>query len=107
YGVMSYTTSQRRQEIGIRMALGAQGTDVLRLVVGQGMRLVAFGLGLGLFGAYLLSRALASQLYGITPGDPTTYATVAAILAAVALAASWLPARRATRVDPMLSLRSE
>jgi predicted permease len=107
YGVMSYTTSQRRQEIGIRMALGAQGTDVLRLVVGQGMRLVAIGLLLGLVGAWLLSRALASQLFGITPGDPATYLSVAAILGAVALTASWLPARRATRVDPMLSLRSE
>jgi predicted permease len=107
YGVMAYTTNQRRQEIGIRMALGAQGTDVLRLVVGQGMRLVALGLGLGLLGAWLLSRALASQLYGITPQDPLTYGTVAALLGAVALTASWLPARRATRVDPMLSLRSE
>jgi ABC-type antimicrobial peptide transport system permease subunit len=89
------------------MALGAQGTDVLRLVVGQGMRLVAIGLLLGLVGAWLLSRALASQLFGITPGDPATYLSVAAILGAVALTASWLPARRATRVDPMLSLRSE
>ncbi|MBA3259953.1 MAG: ABC transporter permease, partial [Gemmatimonadales bacterium] len=107
YGVMSYTTNQRRHEIGIRMALGAHGADVLRLVVGQGMRLVAIGLGLGLLGAWLLSRFLASQLYGITRHDPLTYATVAALLAAVALTASWLPARRATRVDPMLSLRSE
>jgi putative ABC transport system permease protein len=107
YGVMAYTTSQRRQEIGIRMALGAQGTDVLRMVVGQGMRLVGLGLGIGLVGAWLLSRALASQLYGITAQDPLTYVTVAALLAAVALTASWLPARRATRVDPMLSLRSE
>ena len=107
YGVMAYTTSQRRQEIGIRMALGAQGGDVLRMVVGQGMRLVALGLGLGLAGAWLLSRALAGQLYGITAQDPLTYASVAVLLGAVALAASWLPARRATRVDPMLSLRSE
>jgi ABC-type antimicrobial peptide transport system permease subunit len=104
---MSYTTSQRRQEIGIRMALGAQGSDVLRLVVGQGMRLVALGLAIGLVGAWLLSRALSSQLYGITAADPATYVSVAAILAAVALTASWLPARRAVRVDPMLSLRSE
>ena len=107
YGVMAYTTNQRRHEIGIRMALGAQGQDVLRLVVGQGMRLVAIGLGLGLIGAWLLSRALASQLYGITPQDPLTYASVAGLLAVVALTASWLPAQRATRVDPMLSLRSE
>lgn len=107
YGVMAYTTGQRRQEIGIRMALGAQSTDVLRLVVGQGMRLVAIGLGLGLLGAWLLSRALSSQLYGVTPQDPVTYLTVAGLLGTVALTASWLPARRATRVDPMLSLRSE
>ena len=107
YGVMAYTTSQRRHEIGIRMALGARGPDVLRLVVGQGMRLVGLGLGLGLVGAWLLSRALASQLYGITAQDPLTYASVALLLGAVALTASWLPARRATRVDPMLSLRSE
>jgi putative ABC transport system permease protein len=107
YGVMAYTTTQRRHEIGIRMALGARGPDVLRLVVGQGMRLVAIGLGLGLAGAWLLSRALASQLYGITPRDPVTYGSVALLLGAVALTASWLPARRATRVDPMLSLRSD
>jgi putative ABC transport system permease protein len=107
YGVMAYTTNQRRHEIGIRMALGARGGDVLRLVLGQGMRLVAIGLGLGLIGAWLLSRVLASQLYGITRQDPLTYLSVAALLALVALTASWLPARRATRVDPMLSLRSE
>jgi putative ABC transport system permease protein len=107
YGVMAYTTNQRRHEIGIRMALGAGGADVLRLVLGQGMRLVAIGLGLGLVGAWLLSRVLASQLYGITRQDPLTYLTVAGLLALVALTASWLPARRATQVDPMLSLRSE
>ena len=107
YGVMAYTTSQRRHEIGIRMALGAQGADVLRMVVGQGMRLVGLGLALGLAGAWVLSRALTSQLYGVTAQDPLTYVTVAALLGAVAFTASWLPARRATRVDPMLSLRSE
>ncbi len=107
YGVMAYTTNQRRHEIGIRMALGARAPDVLRLVVGQGMRLVAIGLLLGLIGAWLLSRVLASQLYGVTRQDPFTYVSVAALLALVALTASWLPARRATEVDPMLSLRSE
>ena len=107
YGVMAYTTNQRRHEIGIRMALGARGGDVLRLVLGQGMRLVAIGLGLGLVGAWLLSRVLASQLYGITRQDPLTYLSVAVLLALVALTATWLPARRATRVDPVLSLRSE
>ena len=107
YGVMAYTTGQRRHEIGIRMALGARGPDVLRLVVGQGMRLVGIGLAIGLVGTWVLSRALTSQLYGVTPQDPLTYVTVAGVLGIVALTASWLPARRATRLDPMLSLRSE
>jgi putative ABC transport system permease protein len=107
YGVMAYTTNQRRHEIGIRMALGARGPDVLRMVVGQGMRLVAVGLAIGLIGAWLLSRFLTSQLYGITPQDPLTYAGVAALLGAVALTASWLPAQRATRTDPATTLRSE
>jgi putative ABC transport system permease protein len=107
YGVMAYTTTQRRQEIGIRLALGAGTPDVLRLVVGQGMRLVFVGLATGLLGAWLLSRALASQLYGITAQDPVTYATVAVLLGTVALVATWVPARRATRVDPMISLRVE
>jgi predicted permease len=107
YGVMAYTTTQRRQEIGIRLALGAGAPDVLRLVVGQGMRLVVVGLVAGLVGAWLLSRALTSQLYGITAQDPLTYATVALLLGTVALVATWVPARRATRVDPMISLRVE
>ena len=107
YGVMAYTTNQRRHEIGIRMALGASGPDVLRLVVGQGMRLVAVGLAIGLAGAWLLSRFLTSQLYGITRQDPLTYVGVAALLGAVALTASWLPAQRATRTDPATTLRSE
>ncbi len=107
YGVMAYTTTQRRHEIGIRLALGAGGSDVLRLVVGQGMRLVLVGLAAGLCGAWVLSRVLSSQLYGISAQDPLTYVTVAGLLGAVALAATWLPARRATRVDPMISLRSE
>jgi predicted permease len=107
YGVMAYTTTQRRHEIGIRMALGARSADVLNLVLGQGMRLVAIGLALGLIGAWLLSRVLVSQLYGITASDPYTYLGVAALLAGVALTATYLPARRATRVDPMTALRSE
>jgi putative ABC transport system permease protein len=107
YGVMAYSTSQRRHEIGIRMALGAASPDVLRLVLRQGMRLVAVGLLIGLFGAWALSRVLAGQLYGISARDPLTYAAVATLLGAVAFAATWLPARRATRVDPMVSLRSE
>jgi putative ABC transport system permease protein len=107
YGVMAYTTTQRRHEIGIRLALGAGGSDVMRLVVGQGMRLVLIGLAAGLFGAWILSRVLASQLFGITAQDPITYASVALLLGVVALAATWLPAQRATRVDPMISLRTE
>jgi putative ABC transport system permease protein len=107
YGVMAYTTNQRRHEIGIRLALGAGGSDVLRMVVGQGMRLVLIGLVAGLLGAWLLSRALTSQLFEVSAQDPVTYLTVALLLGSVALVAIWLPAHRATRVDPMLSLRSE
>jgi putative ABC transport system permease protein len=107
YGVMAYTTTQRRHEIGIRLALGAGARDVLGLVVGQGMRLVLVGLAAGLFGAWVLSRVLSSQLFGISAQDPVTYAAVAFLLGLVALIATWLPARRATRVDPMISLRSE
>jgi ABC-type antimicrobial peptide transport system permease subunit len=107
YGVMAYTTTQRRHEIGIRLALGAGARDVLRRVVGQGMRLVLLGLAAGLFGAWALSRVLASQLFDISPQDPVTYAGVAFLLGLVALVATWLPAQRATRVDPMISLRSE
>jgi ABC-type antimicrobial peptide transport system permease subunit len=104
---MAYTTTQRRHEIGIRMALGAGSSEVLGLVVGQGMRLVLIGLGLGLTGAWLLSRVLTSQLYGVTSRDPVTYVGVAILLGIVALAATYLPARRALQVDPMISLKSE
>ena len=107
YGVMSYTTTQRRQEIGIRMALGAVSRDVFRLVVGQGMRLVALGLAIGLVGAWLLSRVLSRQLYEITPRDPVTYIGAAVVLGLVALAASYIPARRAMQVHPMESMRGE
>jgi len=107
YGVMAYSTTQRRHEIGIRLALGAGTGDVLGLVVGQGMRLVGIGLLIGLTGAWLLSRVLTSQLYGVSARDPLTYVAVALVLGVVALAASYLPARRALSVDPMTSLRSE
>ncbi len=107
YGVMAYTTTQRRHEIGIRVALGAGAREVLALVVGQGMRLVAIGLAIGLLGAWLLSRVLSSQLFGVTARDPITYVTVAVVLGAVALTASYIPARRALGIDPMTALRSE
>ncbi|MCP3962604.1 MAG: ABC transporter permease [bacterium] len=107
YGVVAYSVSRRTREVGIRMAIGARRADVLSLVTREGMVLVAVGLALGIGAALFAARALGSLLYGITPHDPLTFATVATILATVALAANLLPARRATQVDPMEALRYE
>ncbi len=106
-GVMAFLVAQRTQEMGIRMALGAQRADVFGLVLRQGMRMTFFGLLIGLAGAFGLTRLLAGMLYGVKPGDPLTFALVSAFLIGVALLACWLPARSATRVDPMIALRYE
>ena len=107
YGVMSFSVAQRRQEIGIRITLGAQSGDVLRLVVREGIGLIAAGGVIGLAATLALTRLLQGFLYEVRPTDPATLVTVATVLAAVGLFACWLPARRATRVDPMEALRHE
>jgi putative ABC transport system permease protein len=107
YGVMSYSVTQRTNEIGIRVTLGAQPSDVFRNIIGQGLWFVGIGVGIGVAGGLILTRLLRSFLYGISASDPLTFCAVAILLLLVAVAASFFPARRATRVDPIVALRYE
>ena len=107
YGVISYVAGQRTHEIGVRMALGAQRGDVMRLVLGEGAKMALLGVGAGIAGALALTRLMASQLFGVSAHDPLTYGVVAILLMSVALLACYLPARRAVRVDPLVALRYE
>jgi ABC-type antimicrobial peptide transport system permease subunit len=107
YSVASYAAVQRTQEIGIRMAIGATPSDILKMVLRQGVGIVGIGLLAGLAAAFAGTRLLADLFYGVTPSDPVTYAAVATLLLAVALLACWIPARRATRVSPTVALRFE
>jgi ABC-type antimicrobial peptide transport system permease subunit len=107
YGVTAYTARQRTHEIGVRMALGADKDDILRLVLGQGLRLTFAGVGVGLAASLALTRFLESMLLGVTSSDALTFSSVAILLCAVALLACFIPARRAMRVDPMVALRHE
>src|SRR5262249_40339251 len=107
YGVMSYAVTQRTLEIGVRMALGAQPGSVLRLVIGQGMTLVSAGVVIGVAGAWGLGGGVASMLFETRAAAAATLASIALLLGAVALAACWIPARRAAKVDPMVALRCE
>jgi len=107
YGMLSYTVEQRRREIGIRMALGAPAAGVKRMFLGRGLRLAGAGIALGLAGAASLSRLISSLLFGVTALDPATYAATATVLLVAALAATYVPARRAASVDPMETLRDE
>jgi ABC-type antimicrobial peptide transport system permease subunit len=104
---MSYSVAQRNREIGIRMALGARRADVLQMTVGQGLKLVGAGMILGLAAAFVLTRVMATLLYGISATDPITFIAISVVLLAVAILASYIPALRATRVDPISALRAQ
>ena len=107
YGVISYGVAERTYEIGVRSTLGAARADLLRMVLGQGMRLVLAGLAIGLLGAFALTRVMKSLLFGVSATDPVTFGAVATILVGVSLLASLVPALRAARVDPVVALRTE
>ena len=107
YGVIGHAVAQRTREIGIRIALGAARRDVLRMILSEGGKLAVAGVVLGLIVSYAMTQSLRALLYGVTPTDPLTFALVALLLLATALIACWIPARRASRVDPMIALRAE
>jgi ABC-type antimicrobial peptide transport system permease subunit len=107
YGALNYAVNLRTREIGVRIALGARPADTLRMIVGDGMRKVGVGIALGLVGALILARSLSGLLYDVAPSDPTALAAGIAVLATAGLLACWIPARRASRVDPMTTLRTE
>jgi putative ABC transport system permease protein len=107
YGVMSYSVTQRTHEIGIRMAIGASRADVFRMILGHGMKLTLIGIAVGLVGAFALTRLMATMLFGVEPTDATTFASIAVLLIVIALLACYLPGRRATKVEPTISLRYE
>jgi putative ABC transport system permease protein len=107
YGVLAYTVSERQREIGIRIALGASAGDMLKLVIGQGVKLIMLGTAVGLLAALGVSRLIASLIFGVSPTDPLTFVGVAVLLVMFALLACYIPARRAAKVDPMVALRCE